>query len=169
MAAWSPVLGVEAAGSPAPTAPRPNIVMIYMDDFSPLAAELWSRPSRTPALARLVEEGIELNATASTPLCCPARGNLLTGRYGHRNGITRIDMRDYDPTETIAVELQAAGYHTAYVGKFLNTLARWAPERRSVRVHAQGWHDFDVIWENQGRFYDYRLWTRDGVRRYGRA
>lgn len=165
----SPAPEVPAPEVPSPPAPRPDIVVIYMDDFSPLAASLWSRRSRTPALARFVDEGIELNASASTPLCCPARGNLLTGRYGHRNGITRIDMRDFDPAQTIAVDLQAAGYHTAYVGKFLNTLSRWAPDRDSVRAYAQGWDDFDVIWEYQGRFYDYRLWTREGVRRHGGA
>ena len=26
------------------------------------------------------------SAIGSTPMCCPARGNLLTGRYGHRTG-----------------------------------------------------------------------------------
>ncbi len=149
--------------------PRPNIVVIYMDDFSPLVARLWSGFQRTPQLARWVHQGITLEASGSTPLCCPARGNVLTGRYGHRNGITRNQMRFYDPSDTVAVALQDAGYHTAFVGKFLNSFARWAPDSRSVERYSQGWDDFDVIWENQGRFYDYRLWTRDGMQRHGHA
>ncbi len=170
----SPSAGADASISPSeasftPEPPRPNIVVIYMDDFSPKAARLWKDHQRTPDLARWVEQGITLNASGSTPLCCPARANVLTGRYGHRNGITRNEMRKYDPSETVAVELQAAGYHTAYVGKFLNSLARWAPDRRSMEHYAQGWDDFDVIWENQGHFYDYRLWTRHGVQKRGSA
>ena len=164
-----PEAGSPGPGAPGEAPPRPDIVVIYMDDFSPRAADLWRDPSRTPALARYVAEGIELNASASTPLCCPARANLLTGTYGHRNGVTRIDMRGFEPEDTLAVALQAAGYHTAYVGKFLNTLSRWAPDRRSVRRYALGWDAFDVIWEYQGRFHDYRLWTQGGVQRRGRA
>lgn len=160
-----------ATAPPAPEAltseaSRPNIVVIYMDDFSPKASRLWTDRKRTPTLARWVDEGITLNASGSTPLCCPARANVLTGRYGHHNGITRNEMRRYDPGRTIAVELQAAGYHTAFVGKFLNAFANWAPTSRDVERYSQGWDDFDVIWENQGRFLDYRLWTRDGVRKH---
>jgi arylsulfatase A-like enzyme len=36
-----------------------------------------------------------------------------------------------------------------------------------MRRHARGWDVFDVLWENNGRFFDYRLWTRRGARRHG--
>ena len=148
-------------------APRPDIVVLYIDDFSPRVARLWSSRTRTPALARFVDAGIRLQASGSTPLCCPARGNLLTGRYGHRNGITRNDIGWFDPGSTVAVKLSRVGYHTAFVGKYLNGLRDAAPTSRSVRRFAQGWDAFDVIWSNQGRFYGYPLWTRSGTRHHG--
>jgi arylsulfatase A-like enzyme len=155
-------LPVEAA------APRPDIVVLYMDDFSPSMARLWSSSRRTPALARFANDGIRLRASGSTPLCCPARANLLTGRYGHRNGVTRNGVGRFDPGSTVAVRLSRVGYHTAFVGKFLNGLREAAPTARSVRRYARGWDDFDVIWGNQGRYYGYTLWTRRGTAYHGR-
>jgi arylsulfatase A-like enzyme len=149
-------------------APRPDIVVIYMDDFSPSLARLWNSQSRTPTLARFVSNGLELRASGSTPLCCPARGNLLTGRYGHRNGLTRNRIDRFDPGGTVAVKLSRVGYRTAFIGKYLNGLRDAAPSGRSMRRYARGWDAFDVIWEDNGKFFDYRLWTRAGTRYHGR-
>ena len=159
-----------ASAHAAPTAQaqavpdRPSIVVIYADDTSPLPTWLWSDPVRTPTLARFVRDGTWFSsAIGATPMCCPARGNLLTGRYGHSTGITRNDMDPYDPQGSLAVRLDAVGYHTAYVGKYLNGLARHVPTAEAMTAQAVGWDDFDVIWENQGAYYHYRWWTRDGV------
>src|SRR5687768_13012635 len=122
-------IGARAEAAP----PRPDIVVLYMDDFSPTVARLWSSSRRTPALARFVDHGIRLRASGSTPLCCPARANLLTGRYGHRNGVTRNGIGRFDPGSTVAVRLSRVGYRTAFVGKFLNRLRDAAPTARSVR------------------------------------
>src|SRR5262245_26829075 len=81
------VEGAVAAPTAIGASPRPDIVGIYMDDMTPKLDRLWSSPNRTPTLARFVQHGLEVRASGSTPLCCPARGNLLTGRYGHRNGL----------------------------------------------------------------------------------
>ena len=72
-------------------------------------------------------------------------------------------MDRYDPDSSIAVRLDGVGYHTAYVGKFLNGLARNVPIAKEMEREAVGWDDFEVIWENQGEYYHYRWWTRDGV------
>lgn len=159
---------IPAASAAAARDPRPNIVVIYMDDFSPLADWLWCDADRTKALARFCRDGLWFrNAIASTPLCCPARGNVLSGRYGHANGITQNDPRRFDPGRTIAVKLSNRGYVTGFAGKYLNALAAVTPTRQSVLKYAQGWKEFDVIWENQGRFFGYRQWRRSGTRRYG--
>ena len=114
-----------------------------------------------------MQDGLQLRASGSTPLCCPARGNLLTGRYGHRNGLTRNRIDRFDPGGTVAVKLSQVGYRTAFIGKYLNGLRDAAPTSARVRRYARGWDAFDVIWENQGRFFDYRLWTRAGSRHHG--
>jgi len=63
------------------------------------------------------------------PLCCPSRVSLLTGRYAHNHGV----KGNVQPnggffgftfrgamTHNLATWLQAAGYRTVHVGKFLN-------------------------------------------------
>ncbi len=146
----------------------PNIVVVYTDDFSPDAEWLWSDHARTPALAKFVDEGVRFgNATAVTSLCGPARASMLTGTYGHTNGVTWNDPAEFDAGSTVAPRLQQQGYHTVYVGKYLNRLRAYAPKPRDVWDYAQGWDEFDVLHTLNGKFYDYPLWTKEGERRYG--
>jgi arylsulfatase A-like enzyme len=61
------------------------------------------------------------NAFANTPLCCPARASLLTGRYAHHTGVEdNDDGGNLDESSTLATWLHAAGYRTGLVGKYLN-------------------------------------------------
>lgn len=61
------------------------------------------------------------NAFANTPLCCPSRASLLTGRYARHTGV--LDNGDgghLDESSTLATWLHEAGYRTGLVGKYLN-------------------------------------------------
>jgi arylsulfatase A-like enzyme len=65
------------------------------------------------------------NAFVSFPLCCPSRATLLTGQYAHNHGVRgnqppQGGVGALDPTNTLPVWLQEAGYYTAHVGKYLN-------------------------------------------------
>jgi arylsulfatase A-like enzyme len=55
-----------------------------------------------------------------TPLCSPSRASLLTGKNTLDHGVVRNDPRPLDDSETIAVALRDAGYHTVMAGKYLN-------------------------------------------------
>ena len=151
-----------------PTPTSRDIVMVWLDDFSPHAAQLWTDPERTPTLARLTGEGLHLaSASGSTPRCCPGRVNLLTGRWSHHSGVTENDMGPFRPRQSVHRRLAPAGYHTLFAGKYLNRLPAYTRDEDGMLPYAAGWDEFDVLWNNHGAFYDYPLWTRDGVQRHG--
>jgi N-acetylglucosamine-6-sulfatase len=149
---------------------RPSIVLFLADDFADRPRRLWGDADRTPELARFLNHGLEFtNAVASTPLCAPSRANLLTGRYGHDNQVTQNDIAGYRPRQSIAQTLGDHGYRTAFVGKHMNRLATRYPTRSSMSRLARNWDRFNVIWENQGKFYGWRQYNKSGIRYHGYA
>jgi N-acetylglucosamine-6-sulfatase len=64
-------------------------------------------------------------AIASFPLCCPARATHLTGQYAHNHGVLHNNppfggFIQLDHTNSLPVWLQANGYRTMHVGRYLN-------------------------------------------------
>ena len=68
-------------------------------------------------------EGVRYaNGFSVTPLCCPSRSTILTGRYAHNTGVHRnVLPADLDVTTFFARLLHRAGYQTGLVGKLLNS------------------------------------------------
>lgn len=68
------------------------------------------------------------NGFATTPLCCPSRASIFTGRYSHNHRVrTNDDAFRLDQETTIQYYLQSAGYRTALFGKYLNKVHRDPP------------------------------------------
>src|SRR5258708_37901504 len=75
--------------------------------------------SRTRHLDRLASQGVLMrNTVANTAVCCPARANLLTGKYAHKNGMVANDLRLRESETTLAEILVARGYRTGFIGKW---------------------------------------------------
>ncbi|MET0773703.1 MAG: sulfatase-like hydrolase/transferase [Candidatus Limnocylindrales bacterium] len=129
----------------------PDIIVVYIDDVPPLDGRLWTR-RRTPYIRRhIIDRGVEFrNAVGESPLCCPGRANLLSGLHTHNNGVTRNDAALLDPRVSIASELRGAGYHTVWLGKYLNFFASLRGYRR-LR-HEAPW---DVFRPYSGRNHGY--------------
>lgn len=68
--------------APAPSARRPNVVVILVDDlgWNDVGFHATDLTFATPAIDRLVEEGVELQQAYVSPTCTPSRAGLLTGR-----------------------------------------------------------------------------------------
>jgi arylsulfatase A-like enzyme len=109
-------LGTAADAQAAPA--RPNILVIVTDD-QPLGTL-----GAMPETRRLFAQGGRSypNAYVTTPLCCPSRASILTGRYAHNHGVLTQEPQSFDVRTTIPRYLQRAGYLTGIVGKYLN---RW--------------------------------------------
>jgi N-acetylglucosamine-6-sulfatase len=70
---------------------------------------------------RLASEGaLFTRAFHAVPLCSPNRATLLTGQFPSRHGIIDNVARDLasHQLETFNIPLQAAGYRTAFIGKW---------------------------------------------------
>lgn len=115
--------GVHAAVRPAPRADqlpgeRPNVLLIVTDDQRERTLDVM------PATRRLLEEkGTSYTeAFATSPLCCPSRASIMTGRYPHNNGVRRNEDADKLVQEsTLQFYLQQNAYQTGIVGKYLNS------------------------------------------------
>ena len=99
---------------------RPNVVFILPDEWRAQALGCMGNVDvQTPHLDRLASEGILLrNTLANTPLCCPARANILTGMYASQNGMVANDLRLRESLVTMGQLFSQAGYRTGYVGKW---------------------------------------------------
>ena len=110
--AWPPALGEGPA--------RPNVIVVLTDD------QHWDTFHAMPWLQgelRRPGSGWEAfpEAFANTPLCCPARASLLTGRYARHTGVLRNeDGGNLDESSTLATWLHDAGFRTGLIGKYLN-------------------------------------------------
>ena len=125
--------------------PRLNVIVIVTDDQS--ADSIPHVPAVMPFLQQQVLDPedhwvVFPNGYVNTPLCCPSRATMLSGRYPHHSGVQ--DNEDgilFDESATLATWLDDAGYHTGLVGKYLNLY----PFDRGPYV-PQGW---DRWWGKQ--------------------
>lgn len=103
-----------------PTTKHPNVIWVLTDQLRGQALSLYGDPNvHTPNLDRLAHEGRHFpNALSGTPLCTPARGSFLTGRYPHHSTAPTHDSAFDSTRPTIAHVLEDAGYRTCYIGKW---------------------------------------------------
>jgi arylsulfatase A len=141
----------------AAEAPKPNIVLIVLDDFG--WADLGCYGStyfETPNLDALARRGMRFtNGYAACPVCSPSRAAIITGKYPARLHLTdwlpgrpdrpsqklrRPVIRQELPLEevTLAEALGPAGYATASIGKWhLGGPAFW-PEHQGFGLNVGG-------------------------------
>jgi arylsulfatase A-like enzyme len=105
---------------PAAGAPRPSFLIVLPDQLRAQALGCLGSPDiQTPYLDALAKEGVLFrNTFANTPVCCPARAVLLTGRYAHANGMVANDLRLRESERTVAEILREQGYRTGFIGKW---------------------------------------------------
>jgi arylsulfatase A-like enzyme len=145
--------------------PRHNVVLIMTDDED-LAAHAFM-----PKTKALIEDqgAVFANYFISYPWCCPSRASILRGQYAHNTNVVGNEppWGGYETfhglgleQSTIATWLQAAGYRTAMIGKYLN---RYMPENDGV---PPGWDDW-YVGGNAHASYDYVLNENGRTVRYG--
>jgi N-acetylglucosamine-6-sulfatase len=154
-----------AAAAAREPATRPNIVLIMTDDED-VASHRFMPKTR----ALLENRGTAFdNFFVTYSFCCPSRVSILRGQYPHNTQILGIQpptggfvkVRNLGlQNSTIATWLDAAGYHTAYLGKYLN---QYVPEEHGV---PPGWDDWHVGSDNNSN-YNYTLNENGTIVAYG--
>jgi N-acetylglucosamine-6-sulfatase len=140
---------------------RPNIVLITTDDQT--LADLRYMP-RTRRL--IGGEGVTFDGISPHPLCCPARAEILTGQFAQNNGV-RSNVGRYGgykrlrTRHTIATWLNRAGYHTMFLGKFLNGYGA-----KSDYGLMPGWDDWNPTVRGVYQYHQFSVRHNRRVRAY---
>lgn len=98
------------------TSESPNVLIFVTDDQRDSLEAM-------PRTKRWFSQGGKrfTEAFATTPLCCPSRASIFSGRYAHNHKVTNNPIPErLDQRSTLQRYLQEAGYQTAAVGKYFN-------------------------------------------------
>lgn len=124
---------------------RPNVIFVFADQWRAQDTGFGgNKDIYTPNLDLLAKESLTFNnAVSCMPVSTPYRASLLTGQYAQTHGLFVNDVQLNPEAQSIGKEYKAAGYNTAYIGKWhINGNGRSnyiAPE------HRQGFDYFKVL------------------------
>ncbi|NRB52561.1 MAG: sulfatase [Saprospiraceae bacterium] len=152
------LVACHTAGENAGTAKNdgpPNIIFIMADDHTTQGIGAYGSRlaslNPTPTIDQLAKEGMLFeNVFCTNSICTPSRASIMTGQYGHVNGV--YDLSGFLKTENqhLALELKELGYQTAMVGKWH---LKYAPDA----------FDYYNVLPGQGLYFDPVLYNSEGI------
>lgn len=162
----------------AKEAPRPNVVLILIDDLSHYGVTAYGADRlsewsglfenikiSTPRIDRLAEQGLRCDQAYAYPLCEPTRIALMSGQYNSRNFLR---CKSQHASEiTFGDVFQNAGYATGIFGKWKQTRGTKEIPGKDY-IFEFGWDEFccfDVVGENQ-RFINPKLVINGEIHNY---
>jgi len=117
---------------------RPNVIAFFTDQQRWDTTGVHGNPlGLTPNFDTMAQCGTHVyNAFTCQPVCAPARASLQTGLYATETSVFRNGIALPQGMTTLAHHFGAAGYRTAYIGKW--HLADEDP----VPAHQQGGYEY---------------------------
>ncbi|MEI6257756.1 MAG: sulfatase-like hydrolase/transferase [Planctomycetota bacterium] len=117
------------AAPPAAEAPRPNVIVILVDDMGFSDLGCYGSEIPTPNIDALAASGLRFTQFYNSARCSPTRAALLTGLHPHQAGMGHNEEkilpasqgtygRLHERCVTLAEVLGSSGYHTSIVGKW---------------------------------------------------
>jgi arylsulfatase A-like enzyme len=112
--------------------PRPNIIVVLVDDMGFSDLGCYGGEIETPHVDALAQGGLRFTQFYNSGRCCPTRASLMTGLHPHQVGIGHMTAPHNQPLGiegpyqgylndqcvTLAQVLKSAQYHTLMTGKW---------------------------------------------------
>lgn len=102
---------------------KPNILLIIADDMGLDATpgfNVGTTKPNMPNLQNMINNGVRFTNLWAYPTCTPTRGSILTGKYGFRTNVKKV--QDVMPTSETSLQKyldnKASGYGNAIIGKW---------------------------------------------------
>jgi N-acetylglucosamine-6-sulfatase len=145
-----------------------NIVFLLTDDQDLMLGSMRRDGPMQNLMKHVVDKGANFtNAFAHTPICCPSRATIQTGRYMHTNGVPDnacggaafVDAKTGPERLNMAHYLKQAGYTSSYAGKYLNNYG--GAEVGGMSRIPEGWDAWYGL-KGNSKYYAYDV-SRNGV------
>ncbi len=134
--------------------PRPNIIIMMVDDLGYSDFGCYGSEIKTPNIDKLASNGLRFRQFYNTAKCHSSRVCLLTGLYSDQAGDSKLNRG-----VTIAEVLKKAGYSTMMVGKWhlkkeptdrgfdqyfghLSGATNYFKGDKTFRLNGKPWNDF---------------------------
>ncbi|XP_032446074.1 N-acetylglucosamine-6-sulfatase isoform X1 [Xiphophorus hellerii] len=151
---------------------RPNIVLILTDD---LDVALGGLNPLTKTKKLIGDAGITFtNAFVASPLCCPSRASILTGKYPHNHHVINNTLegncsssawqKSQEPQTFPAFLKSFGGYQTFFAGKYLNQYGH--SDAGGLQHVPPGW-SYWVALEKNSKYYNYTLSVNGKAQKHG--
>jgi len=135
-------------------APRPNIIIMMVDDLGYSDLGCYGSEIKTPHIDQLASNGLRFRQFFNTAKCHSSRVSLLTGLYSDQAGDSKLNRG-----VTIAEVLKKSGYATMMVGKWhlkkeptdrgfekyfghLSGATNYFKGDKTFRLNGNPWNDF---------------------------
>ncbi|RZC42974.1 Nop52, Sulfatase, Phosphodiest and/or Metalloenzyme domain containing protein [Asbolus verrucosus] len=140
----------------------PNFVVVLTDDQDLLLRSLDFMGNTTKLVANY---GMTFtNFFVNTPICCPSRSTVLTGKYPHNIGVfnngigggcSSLNWQNHHENATIAAALKSEkNYRTFYAGKYLN---QYGTKEAGGVGHVPFGYDWWLGLQGNSVYYNYTL------------
>ncbi|KAL3271448.1 hypothetical protein HHI36_021934 [Cryptolaemus montrouzieri] len=149
---------------------HPNFIFVLTDDQDVLLDGL--KPMQK-TLKLIANDGIIFeNAFVNSPICCPSRSSILTGKYAHNTRVlnnsingncsSSLWQNNFEKNSIAALLKKSKNYTTFYAGKYLN---QYGSKDAGGIEHVPSGYDWWLGLKGNSRYYNYTL-SINGSRKY---
>ncbi|KAA8580365.1 hypothetical protein FQN60_005900, partial [Etheostoma spectabile] len=154
-----------------------SCVLICVTLWSNLSSCVLAKSSRRPNIVLILTDDLDIaigGLFVASPLCCPSRASILTGKYPHNHHVinntlegncsSKVWQKSEEAHTFPALLKTYTGYQTFFAGKYLNQYGH--SEAGGVEHVPPGWN-YWVGLEKNSKYYNYTLSVNGKPEKHG--